>query len=84
YYENKLPQQDLQQLINTSLTLNLYYLFQEPNIDSSIIEQIQNSLNLEGIPLYTLATLTEEQIQNGDDYFSIMYENINHLKRELY
>ena len=84
YYENELPQQDLQQLINTSLTLNLYYLFQAPNIDSSIIEQIQNSLNLESIPLYTLATLTEEQIQNGDDYFSIMYENINHLKRELY
>ena len=84
YYENELPQQELQQLINASLTLNLYYLFQEPNIHSSVIEQIQNSLNLESIPLYTLATLTEEQIQNGDDYFTIMYENINHLKRELY
>lgn len=84
YYGNELAQQELQHLINTSLTLDLYYLFQEPNIDSSIIEQIQNSLNLESIPLYNLATLTEEQIQNGDDYFSIMYQNINNLKRELY
>lgn len=84
YYENELPQQELQQLISASLTLNLYYLFYEPNIDSSIIEQIQNSLNLESIPLYNLATLTEEQIENGDDYFSVMYENINNLKRELY
>ena len=84
YYENELPQQDLQQLINTSLTLNLYYLFQAPNIDSSIIEQIQNSLNLESIPLYTLAPSPKNKSKTVMTTFSIMYENINHLKRELY
>ncbi len=84
YYENELPEEELQHLINTSLTLNLYYLFYEPNIDSSIIDQIQNDLNLEAIPLYNLATLTKDQVKNGDDYFSIMYENINNLKKELY
>ena len=84
YYENEPAQEDLQQLIEASITLNLRYLFYEPNLDSKLIDQFQNDFNLEPIPLYNLATLTKEQIENGDDYFSIMYSNINNLKKEVY
>lgn len=84
YYENEPAQEDLQQLIEASITLNLRYLFYEPNLDSNLINQIQSDFNLEPIPLYNLATLTKEQVENGDDYFSIMYSNINNLKKEVY
>lgn len=84
YYENEPAQEDLQQLIEASITLNLRYLFYEPNLDSNLIDQFQSDFNLEPIPLYNLATLTKEQIENGDDYFSIMYSNINNLKKEVY
>lgn len=84
YYENEPAQEDLQQLIEASITLNLRYLFYEPNLDSKLIDQFQNDFNLEPIPLYNLATLTKEQVENGDDYFSIMYSNINNLKKEVY
>lgn len=84
YYENEPAQEELQQLIEASITLNLRYLFYEPNLDSKLIDQFQNDFNLEPIPLYNLATLTKEQIENGDDYFSIMYSNINNLKKEVY
>lgn len=84
YYENEPAQEDLQQLIEASITLNLRYLFYEPNLDSNLINQIQSDFNLEPIPLYNLATLTKEQVENDDDYFSIMYSNINNLKKEVY
>lgn len=84
YYENEPAQEDLQQLIEASITLNLRYLFYEPNLDSNLIDQFQSDFNLEPIPLYNLATLTKEQVENGDDYFSIMYSNINNLKKEVY
>lgn len=84
YYGNEPTQEDLQQLIQASITLNLRYLFYEPNLDSNLINQIQSDFNLEPIPLYNLATLTKEQVENDDDYFSIMYSNINNLKKEVY
>ena len=40
--------------------------------------------NVKVIELDTLYTLTEEDRKNNKDYFSIMYNNLELLKEQLY
>ncbi len=45
---------------------------------------VQNELHLKTLALYNLATLTPEQIKNEENYFTLMYQNIDNLKQEIY
>ncbi|MGL4336465.1 MAG: metal ABC transporter solute-binding protein, Zn/Mn family [Turicibacter sp.] len=77
-------QKELIELIELGKNLDLNYLFYEQNIPSSNGEVLQKELNLTPTKLYNLATITNEELKAGKDYFSLMYENLENLKAELY
>ena len=83
-YESPLPQQELETVQRLVSDLNLSYLYFEENITNYKAKQLQSELHLKTATLYNLATLTYDQINNGDDYFSLMYQNIKNLELELY
>lgn len=61
------------------------YIFLPDNMEeTNTIKMIKANTNVEIAKLYTLSNLTEEQITAKKDYLSIMNENIESLKNELY
>lgn len=83
-YESPIPQQDFTTLQRLVSDLNLYYLYFEENISNYKAKQLQSELHLNTSTLYNLATLNYDQLNNGEDYFSLMYQNIKNLELELY
>ena len=51
---------------------------------SNTVMDLQKNYGIEVIEIDTLNVLTEEDIKNNYDYFTIMYNNLDKLKEELY
>lgn len=62
---------------------NIKTVFFEDINDTKVVETISRETGVDMKILYTLETLTDEQISNGDDYFSVMRENLQNLKTGL-
>lgn len=58
-------------------------IFFEDINDTSIVDTISRETGVNIKALYTLEYLTDEQMNNNDDYFSIMRENLNSLVNGL-
>ena len=73
---------DVKYLIEND-TINYIYIkqYDEPN---EIINNLIEGTDVEVIKLHMLTNLTENEISNKKDYFSIMNENIELLRKNLY
>lgn len=73
---------DVKALIDND-TINYIYIkqFDEP---SEVINNLIEGTDVEIVKLHMLTNLTENEISNKKDYFSIMNENIELLKKNLY
>lgn len=61
----------------------LKYVFTEVMVSPKVIETLAKEADLMVDTLNPLGNLTEEDLENNKDYFSIMYENLEVLKRAL-
>lgn len=82
--ETPLSTDKLSQLVKLVQNLDLNYLYFESNISSLTAREVQNQLRLKSLTLYNLETLTSDQIKNEENYFTLMYQNIDNLKQEVY
>lgn len=73
---------DAKKLINTGEIKYAYVL--RGNTLSQEIETFIKNYNLEKIEIDSMYTITDEDKNNGNDYLSIMTENINKFKTELF
>lgn len=73
---------DVKSLIEDG-TIKYIYIkqYEEPN---ETINNLIKNTDVEIIKIHTLTNLTENEISNKKDYFSIMNENIELLKKNLY
>lgn len=71
------------ELIDIARERNLEYIFMEVLASPQVVEVIAEEAGLEILTLDPAAGLTEEQIEQGEDYFSIMYSNLDNLKQAL-
>ncbi|GAF11572.1 zinc ABC transporter, periplasmic-binding protein ZnuA [Bacillus sp. JCM 19045] len=74
------------QLVNTieqAEQLGLEHVLFEPNITPSVAQTVQQHLGAEALTLHPLEALTEEDVEAGADYFSLMNENIDTLRTVL-
>ena len=76
-------QRQLTQLLDEIEALELNYILFEQNIQPRVAEVIQTESGLEQLLIHNLAVLTTEDIENGDDYFSLMERNIAVLTQAL-
>lgn len=61
------------------------YIFLPDNIDeSNTVKLIKTNTNVEIATLHTISNLSEEEVAAKKDYLSLMKENIEALKNELY
>ncbi|MDI9478691.1 MAG: zinc ABC transporter substrate-binding protein [Bacillota bacterium] len=74
---------NLARIVDTAREKNLKYIFLEPHLDRKMIEVVAREAGLEILILNPFIGLTEEERKKGEDYFSIMYKNLENLKKAL-
>lgn len=76
-------QKQLANIIEIAQEHNLKYIFFEQNISSKLTKIIQDAINGDALTLHNLSVLTDEDLKNNRDYFSIMEDNLKALKKGL-
>lgn len=70
---------------NLLYTKEASYIFvMENSKDFDIVSELKNTYNVEVLTFRSLDTITENDVENNDDYLSIMHSNIDLLKKETY
>ncbi|PAE31329.1 metal ABC transporter substrate-binding protein [Bacillus sp. 7884-1] len=76
-------QKELQAIIEESTEHNIHYVIFEQNISPKIAKIIQEEIGAKALTLHNLEAVTEENIKQNDDYFSIMRKNLETIKTVL-
>ncbi|MBY0223237.1 MULTISPECIES: metal ABC transporter solute-binding protein, Zn/Mn family [Sporosarcina] len=81
--QNEPSQKQLAALVQEAKEKDIQYILFEQNVSSKLAEVIQKELNAEVLTLHNLSVLTNEDIDKGKDYFSLMEQNLQVLKKAL-
>ena len=76
-------QRELTKLIEEAKEHELKYIAFEQNVTSGVAKMIQRELGAEAVTLYNLESITTEDINNHEDYFSLMRKNLQTLEKVL-
>lgn len=61
-----------------------YFYVYENTLVSEDLQELIDSNEVETIDILNLKNITDEQRDNDEDYLSIMYQNLENIKKELY
>lgn len=76
-------QKQLAALVKEAKEQNVKYILFEQNITSKLTDVIRKEIGAESLLLHNLGVLTQDDIQNKEDYLSLMQRNIKTLKQAL-
>ncbi|MYL33697.1 adhesin [Pontibacillus yanchengensis] len=76
-------QKDLEDIIQKAKSLDMEYMIYEQNVSSQISSIIQEELNAKSLTIHNLSVLTEEDIEENEDYMSLMRHNLGVLQKAL-
>ncbi|OLS37870.1 metal ABC transporter solute-binding protein, Zn/Mn family [Bacillus sp. MRMR6] len=76
-------QKQLQAIIIESTEHNINYVIFEQNLSMKVANMIQNELGAKSLTLHNLEAVTEQDIKENNDYFSIMQKNLETIKTAL-
>ena len=76
-------QKGLQSIIEESKEHQIQYVIFEQNLSTKVAEIIQKEIGAESLILHNLEAITEENLKQKDDYFSIMRRNLETIKKAL-
>ncbi|TDL34174.1 adhesin [Jeotgalibacillus sp. S-D1] len=76
-------QRELTKLIERAKENNIQHILFEQNVSSNLTEVIQKELGAEALRLHNLSVLTQEDIDNDEDYFSLMNKNVETLRNAV-
>lgn len=77
-------QKELEKIVKTAKENHLTYIIFEQNVSSKLTEIIQKEIGAKDLMLHNLSVLTENDVKNNEDYFSLMEQNLETLKTALY
>lgn len=81
--ESEPTPQRMAEIIDYVKENNVNTIFFEQSSGSKVAETIEKATGAKTKVLSTLESLTKEQVDNGDDYFSVMRQNLEALKEAL-
>ncbi|KMK76766.1 metal ABC transporter solute-binding protein, Zn/Mn family [Alkalihalobacillus pseudalcaliphilus] len=76
-------QAQLVELVNVAKENNLQYVIFENNVSSTISELIRSEIGAESLILRNMESVSQEDLDNDEDYFSMMKKNIETLEEAL-
>lgn len=74
---------ELKQLVDEAKELNVKYILVDPADSKKLSTVLANEIGAEQLEIYTIDSLTEEQINQGIGYFELMETNLEVLKKAL-
>ncbi|TYR75150.1 ZinT/AdcA family metal-binding protein [Rossellomorea vietnamensis] len=81
--ENEPSQKELQNIIETAEEYGLQYVLFEQNVTPKVAEVVRKEIGAEALRIHNLSVLTEEDINNEEDYFTLMQMNLETLSEVL-
>lgn len=81
--QNEPSQKQLASIVQEAQEKNIHYILFEQNVSSKLAEVIQKELGAKTLTLHNLSVLTDEDIVNEEDYFTLMKHNLEVLKTAL-
>ena len=76
-------QKELQNIMTIAEKNDIKYVIFEQNIESKLTNIIQEEIGAKALTLHNLSVLTDKDITENKDYFSIMHDNLETLKTAL-
>ena len=76
-------QSELAEIIELAKEKEIKYVIFEQNVTPKVAEVIQGEIHAEALYLHNLSTLTEDDLENKEDYFSLMKKNLETLNEAL-
>ncbi|MDQ0233437.1 metal ABC transporter solute-binding protein, Zn/Mn family [Metabacillus malikii] len=80
---NEPSQKELQNIIKTADQYGLKHVFFEQNITPKVAELVRKEIGAEALRLHNLSVLTDDDIKNEEDYFTLMRHNLEQLTTAL-
>ncbi|WP_404454059.1 zinc ABC transporter substrate-binding protein [Virgibacillus necropolis] len=74
-------QKELTKIIDKAKKYNMDYVIFEQNGSDRVSKIIQKQIGAKALQIHNLSVLTEEDIKNDKDYFSLMEQNLNVLDK---
>lgn len=76
-------QKELTSIVDLAKKEDIQYIFFEQNVSSKLTEVIQKEVKAQPLTLHNLSVLTKENVNNNEDYFTLMRQNIEALNQAL-
>lgn len=76
-------QRTLKEIIDLSRERELSYILFEPNVSNKVADVVRKEIGAEILTVHNLEALTDQDIENNEDYFSLMRKNISALQKVL-
>ena len=76
-------QKELTEIVNLAKEKNIKTILFEQNVSSNLAEVIQNEVGAQASTMHNLGVLTQQDIDNNEDYFTLMKKNLDTLKAAL-
>jgi zinc transport system substrate-binding protein len=80
---NEPSQKQLQEIIEFAEEHEVSHIIFESNVQSNVADVVKNQIGAESLVLNNLESITDEDISNDEDYFSLMRKNIQTLRTAL-
>ena len=76
-------QKELTEIVDLAREKNIEYIVFEQNVSSNLTEVVQKEVGAEAVEMHNLGVLTQEDIDNGETYFTLMEKNLETLETIL-
>lgn len=76
-------QKEIIEIVDLAEELNVKYILFEQNVSSNLTSVIQNEVGAKSLTLHNLSVLTQEDVTNKENYFTLMKKNIDTFKEAL-
>nr|WP_181348025.1 ZinT/AdcA family metal-binding protein [Thalassobacillus sp. CUG 92003] len=80
---NEPSQKELQTIIETAEQHGLNHVFFEQNVTPKVADVVRKEIGAETLRIHNLSVLTEEDVKNEEDYFTLMRHNLEELTKAL-
>ncbi|MEL3971684.1 ZinT/AdcA family metal-binding protein [Rossellomorea oryzaecorticis] len=80
---NEPSQKELQNLIEMAEKYGLKYVLFEQNVTPKVADVVRKEIGAEALRVHNLSVLTEEDMNNNEDYFTLMHHNLEILSQAL-
>ena len=76
-------QKELTEIVELAKSMNIKTILFEQNVSSNLTKVIQKEIGAEALTMHNLGVLTPQDIENNEDYFTLMEQNLETLKKAL-